>query len=104
MSSTPETSVIVLNWNGARLLPECLSALAAQTYTDFELFLVDNGSIDASRLLLNDLSHTEQPVKNVWPGLPSEYIGERATRKIPPGLATPRIVEAAPQSPAHDWS
>jgi GT2 family glycosyltransferase len=57
----PETSVIVLNWNGARLLPECLSALASQSYRDFELFLVDNGSIDASRLLLRDLERTEQP-------------------------------------------
>ncbi len=61
MLSNPQTAVIVLNWNGARLLPECLSALASQTYRDFELFLVDNGSIDASRLLLRDLERTEQP-------------------------------------------
>src|SRR5437588_7767678 len=59
--TNPETSVIVLNWNGARLLPECLSALASQSYRDFELFLVDNGSIDASRLLLRDLERTQQP-------------------------------------------
>jgi GT2 family glycosyltransferase len=56
-----ETSVIVLNWNGARLLPECLSALGAQTYRDFELWLVDNGSIDESRRLLADLEVSEQP-------------------------------------------
>ena len=56
-----ETSVIVLNWNGARLLPACLSALAAQSYRDFDLWLVDNGSIDESRQLLNDLETSKQP-------------------------------------------
>ncbi len=56
-----ETAVIILNWNGARLLPDCLSALAAQSYRDFELWLVDNGSIDRSDSLLDDLERTLQP-------------------------------------------
>lgn len=62
-----ETSVIILNWNGARLLPECLAGLAAQTYRDFELILVDNGSIDGSALLLDDLERSERPE---WIGSP----------------------------------
>src|SRR3954469_20237438 len=57
----PETSVVILNWNGARLLPACLSALAHQTYRDFELLLVDNGSIDGSASLLDDLESGVQP-------------------------------------------
>src|SRR5437588_10895968 len=57
----PETSVIILNWNGARLLPECLSALAAQSYRDYELWLVDNGSIDESGKMLDELERTMQP-------------------------------------------
>jgi GT2 family glycosyltransferase len=56
-----ETSVIILNWNGARLLPECLSALAAQSYRDFDLWLVDNGSIDESAAMLDDLERTQHP-------------------------------------------
>jgi GT2 family glycosyltransferase len=56
-----ETSVIILNWNGARLLPACLSALAQQTYRDFELVLVDNGSIDGSIALLDDLERSAHP-------------------------------------------
>lgn len=51
----PETSVVILNWNGARLLPACLGALAGQSYRDFELWLVDNGSIDESQGMLDDL-------------------------------------------------
>jgi GT2 family glycosyltransferase len=44
--------VIVVNWNGARYLPACLDALAAQTYRDFTLWVVDNGSTDGSVALL----------------------------------------------------
>lgn len=55
---TADTAVIVVNWNGARLLPACLSALAAQSYRDYDLWLVDNGSIDASGLMLADLERS----------------------------------------------
>ncbi len=41
-------SVIVVNWNGAHLLAECLSALRAQTYPDVEVIVVDNASTDDS--------------------------------------------------------
>ena len=60
MSEKPETAVIILNWNGARLLPDCISALAAQSYRDFRLYLVDNGSIDDSPALLDSLEGTTQ--------------------------------------------
>jgi GT2 family glycosyltransferase len=40
--------VIILNWNGRTLLAECLPPLLAQTFTDFEVILVDNGSTDGS--------------------------------------------------------
>lgn len=57
----PETSVIIPNWNGARLLPACLSALGEQTYRDFTVWLIDNGSIDDSHRLLDDLERTAHP-------------------------------------------
>lgn len=40
--------VVIANWNGGQLLPDCLAALAAQTFRDFEVIVVDNGSIDGS--------------------------------------------------------
>ncbi len=45
---TPQVSVVILNWNGRNLLPACLSALDAQTFRDFEVVVVDNGSRDGS--------------------------------------------------------
>jgi hypothetical protein len=41
-------SVIVLNYNGKGFLNSCLSSLASQTYPDFEVIVVDNGSRDGS--------------------------------------------------------
>ncbi|MBN1641306.1 MAG: glycosyltransferase family 2 protein [Anaerolineae bacterium] len=45
-------SVIIPNWNGAAHLPACLDALRAQTYADYRTIVVDNGSTDDSRALL----------------------------------------------------
>ena len=41
-------TVIIPNWNGIKFLPECMSALSAQTYTAFETVVIDNGSTDGS--------------------------------------------------------
>jgi len=44
----PLVSAIVVNWNGKEYLQECLQSLRAQTFSDFEVILVDNGSTDGS--------------------------------------------------------
>jgi len=40
----PFFSVLILFWNSAQFLPDVLRALAEQTYTDFEVLLLDNGA------------------------------------------------------------
>jgi GT2 family glycosyltransferase len=45
-------AVVIPNWNGAALLPTCLDALGRQTYGDFEIVVVDNGSTDDSAAVL----------------------------------------------------
>ena len=43
----PETvSVIIPSWNGATLLPPCLDSLRAQTYRQFDIWVVDSASSD----------------------------------------------------------
>src|SRR5215208_2401996 len=44
----PQIAVIIVNWNGAHLLPTCLGSVRRQTFADFETILVDNGSSDDS--------------------------------------------------------
>jgi GT2 family glycosyltransferase len=46
--SPPLVSVIVVNWNGRRLLDDCLASLENQTWKEREFILVDNGSTDGS--------------------------------------------------------
>lgn len=41
-------TVIILNWNGKKFLPACLSSLRQQTLRDLDILLVDNASQDDS--------------------------------------------------------
>jgi GT2 family glycosyltransferase len=45
---TPTVSVIVVNFNRRDLMAQCLASLDAQTFRDFEIIVVDNGSSDGS--------------------------------------------------------
>lgn len=45
-------SVVIPNWNGARWLPTCLDSLARQSFRDFKIYVVDNGSTDGSVTLM----------------------------------------------------
>src|SRR4029450_6122323 len=52
----PLVTVVVLNWNGAHLLPDCLVGLAAQDLPEGQMavWVVDNASSDGSLELLAD--------------------------------------------------
>ncbi len=45
----PETSIVIRAFNEERWLPEVFAALDRQCYRDFEVILVDSGSIDRTR-------------------------------------------------------
>ena len=45
-------SVVILNWNGAPYLRDCIESLHAQSYRQLEIILVDNGSTDGSVAML----------------------------------------------------
>jgi GT2 family glycosyltransferase len=46
--AAPAVSILIVNWNGLEHLPTCLGSLETQTFTNFEVILVDNGSRDGS--------------------------------------------------------
>ncbi|MBI5505861.1 MAG: glycosyltransferase family 2 protein [Deltaproteobacteria bacterium] len=48
----PRVSVLILNWNGRELLRGCLRSLRDQTFKDFEVLVVDNGSADDSAAMV----------------------------------------------------
>lgn len=60
MSGTggPMFSTIILNWNRAQLLQQCVDSYLATVTGAFELFIVDNASTDSSRDYLRQLEVT----------------------------------------------
>ena len=51
-AARPRVDVIIPTYNGAALLAACLDALRAQTYRDFAVLVVDDGSTDDTATLL----------------------------------------------------
>ncbi len=56
--STPLVSILIPMKNTAVFLPECLDSILAQTYTNWELLIVDDHSDDASYDIVN--TYTQQ--------------------------------------------
>ena len=52
----PRVTILVPVYNGARYLAETLNSLLVQTYKDFELLIIDDGSTDTSPSIVNSLS------------------------------------------------
>lgn len=55
----PEISVIIPIYNSERFLQECVNSVLAQTYADFELILVDDGSTDTSAKFCDEYSRKD---------------------------------------------
>jgi len=52
----PEVSVIIPTFNRADFLPQAIDSVLSQSYTDFELIVVDDGSTDSTRKVLSKYS------------------------------------------------
>jgi GT2 family glycosyltransferase len=48
MNKEGKIAVIIVNWNGLKFLNDCLTSVFKQTYLNFDVYFVDNGSIDNS--------------------------------------------------------
>jgi GT2 family glycosyltransferase len=51
----PLVSIIIVNWNGAEVLPECLRSLLGLNHKDIEIIVVDNGSADDSVNIVDNI-------------------------------------------------
>ena len=50
----PAITVIIVNFNGERYITDCLVSLSVQTFRDFEVIVVDNGSSDGSLSIIKN--------------------------------------------------
>lgn len=56
-------SIIVPVYNAEKYLPECIESILAQTYTDFELLLLDDGSKDNSGTICDEYAAKDKRIK-----------------------------------------
>ena len=56
-----KVSILLVSYNNARFLAKVIDSILAQTFTDFELLILDNGSTDDSLEILN--SYTDERIK-----------------------------------------
>jgi len=55
VNNEPLVSVIVPSYNHANYLVECIYSIINQSYSNFELIVIDDGSTDDSRIVLDNL-------------------------------------------------
>ena len=64
-SASPFLSLIIVCWNSEKYLSRCLDCLSRQTFKNFEILIIDNGSDDKSAIidLVGKYPHLELHVK-----------------------------------------
>ena len=59
-----KVSVIIPNYNGIKYIEDCLNSLKEQTFSDFDIWVIDNASTDGSGIFAKDA-----PIKSIATGL-----------------------------------
>ena len=85
----PKLSIIIPVYNAAKYLSQCIDSVLAQTFTDFELVLVNDGSTDESEKICLSYKEQDTRIKYVY----KENGGAAsATRKTRPGSVQNNII------------
>jgi GT2 family glycosyltransferase len=92
----PSVSVVVCTYNGAQTLRECLGALVALEYPDFEVIVVDDGSTDETAAIAS-----EYPVRLIQ----TENQGLGAARNVGIAAASGELIAFVDDDawPDPDW-
>jgi glycosyltransferase involved in cell wall biosynthesis len=89
MTESPAVSVLLPVRNGAAYLDAALESLAVQSFTDFEIILIDNGSTDATPKIVRRWLEKEPRLRAVrkWPAGLGAALREAANLARAPLLA-----------------
>ncbi|MBF0420134.1 MAG: glycosyltransferase [Magnetococcales bacterium] len=81
----PTVSVLLSVYNGASSLPRAIDSILRQSWKDFECILIDDGSSDASRAIIESYAQRD---KRIVPILDSANLG--LTRRLNQGVGLAR--------------
>ena len=59
-------SVLIDNYNYAKFLPECIESVLNQTYQNFEIIIVDDGSKDNSKEIIEEYAKKDNRIKPIF--------------------------------------
>ncbi len=59
---SPELSIIVPVYNSKKFMPGCIDSILAQTFTNFECILVDDGSTDGSAFICENYRQSDDRI------------------------------------------
>ncbi|WP_373800110.1 glycosyltransferase, partial [Bacteroides heparinolyticus] len=63
MSDTPQISVIVPVYKVEKYLSQCIESILVQTFTDFELLLIDDGSPDCCGEMCEEYARKDKRIR-----------------------------------------
>lgn len=72
-------SVIIPSYNREHILPKAIDSVLQQTFADFELIIVDNGSTDNTRQLIESYSRQDSRIRYFWQENSGSPAGSRNT-------------------------
>lgn len=62
----PSVSIVINNYNYGRFLRQCIQSATSQTYKNLEIIVVDDGSTDTSREIIDDILTRHPAVKALF--------------------------------------
>ena len=82
MTSVPRLSILVATWNCAHQLEQFLESLATQTWSDWELLLLDNASSDGTAELVAEFQQRFPAWRVLWSSEPDSGIYDAWNRGL----------------------
>ena len=63
MIKSPQISIIIPIYNVERYLHQCIDSILAQTFTDYELLLIDDGSTDGCPAICYEYTEKDNRIR-----------------------------------------
>lgn len=79
IKSNIELSIIIANYNNAIYLNDCISSITGQSYSDYEIIIIDDCSTDNSRDILEGLKNKTDRIRII---LNEKNLGVSSARNI----------------------